>query len=111
MPEIEVINEKPICLVEVKEKVDLISKRDQSLTEKATKTLEYINKLIKKTEKEVNEIKAKTASSGITRLKEKHIIKILDISPKDMESLKTIFATEPITLKQEDLNKILECIN
>ena len=44
------------------------------------------------------------------RLKETHIAKIVDLEPKDIDSLKAIFASENITLRPEDLKRIVECI-
>ena len=36
------------------------------------------------------------------------MIKIIDILPEDVETLKVVFAGEELTLKTEDLNKIIE---
>ena len=45
MPGIEIINEKPISLVETREILEKIEKRDKVLNDRATKTREYINKI------------------------------------------------------------------
>jgi len=37
-------------------------------------------------------------------------IKIIDLCPKDLDSLKVILTGENITLKQEDMEKIIEVI-
>lgn len=111
MPEIKISNEEPVTLVETRTTLDKIEKRDGSLRERAIKTKEYINMFTKKTtDKEVSELKKKLESADIGRLKPRHIIKIIDIMPKDIDSLKTLFASESITLKQEDLKKVLECL-
>ncbi len=97
-------------MAEVNVILEKIKKRDKELIERATKTHEYINKITKTSDKEIKELKTKLEKSDIARLKPKHITKIIDIMPNDMDSLKTLFASEPITLKQEDLSKILECL-
>src|SRR3989344_2807048 len=102
MPEIKIMKEEPLTLVEVNAMLDKIKKRDKELTERATKAQEYINKITKKSEKEIKEIKTKLEKAEVTRLKQKYITKIIDIMPRDMDSLKTLFASEPITLKQEE---------
>ena len=48
---------------------------------------------------------------NLARLKEKHITLIINICPKDEDSLKTILSSENLTLKQEDINKIIEIVN
>ena len=110
MSQIEIIQETSITLVETNILLEKIYKRDKELSERAKKTQEYINKITKKSEKDVKEIKEMIKKADITRLKEKHITKIIDIMHKDIDSLKTIFANEPMTLKQEELNKIIECL-
>lgn len=59
--------------------------------------------------KDAEEIKKKLRGLDITRLNEKHIAKIIDVMPTDVESLKLIFAGET-SVKQEDLEKVLECL-
>ncbi|MEK6934576.1 MAG: hypothetical protein AABW46_01730 [Nanoarchaeota archaeon] len=109
MAEIEVINERPITLVETREIIDKIEKRDKELNERSNKTLEYINKVVKKSEN-IKELMEKLEKLEIARLKDRHIIKLIDVHPKDLDSLKTIISGENITLKQEDLKRILECL-
>jgi|SRR3989344_3134234 len=108
MPSIEIINEKPISLVETRELLEKIEKRDKVLNEKSTKTKDYINKTAKKID--IKELQSKLEKTEVARLKQRHIVKIIDIYPKDMDSLKTIISGENITLKQEDLKKVLECL-
>ncbi len=109
MGDLEIQEEIPLTLVEVKEEIDKIEKRDKELTARATKTKEYLNKFVKKDKKQVQEQRKKLTDLNISRLKDKYIVKIIDLKPKDMDSLKVIFAGE-ITLKQEDLQKVLECV-
>ena len=110
MSEIEIIKETPISLVETNVILEKIKKKDKDLDEKQQKTQEYIHKLTKLTEKEVKEVKKKLEGIDLQRLKTKHITKIIDVMPQDMDSLKALFTSEPMTLKQEELNKILECL-
>lgn len=110
MSEIEIINERSITMVETNSVINKLKKRDKDINERIKKTEEYINKMIKLNEKEIVEIKKKLDAANISRLKEKHIVKIIDTMPMDIDSLKTLFANEPITLKQEEMNKLLECL-
>ena len=110
MANLNVINETPISSLELKEKLEAINKRDKELGNKATKTLEYLNTFVSIKQKEADDVKKKIINLNIPRLKDRHIAKVIDIMPKDIDGLKLLFTGENITIKQEDLNKILEVI-
>ncbi|MFH1592611.1 MAG: hypothetical protein ABIB47_04570 [Candidatus Woesearchaeota archaeon] len=108
MAEIEVISEEPLTLVEAKIALEKIEKRDKELSERSKKTMEYVNKVAKKSLQDVKGLKKEL--EGVGRLKPKHIAKIIDVYPKDIDSLKVVISGENIALKQEDLQRILECL-
>ena len=110
MAEIIIKNETPLSPIELKEKLEDIKKRDKTLNPKALKTMEYLDKFAKINKKQAEEIKKKIQELDISRIKEKHVAKLIDLMPEDIDSLKIIFASENLTLKQEDLQKILEII-
>ena len=110
MTDLELINEKALTMAELKEKLEEVKKRDEELSVKAQKMHEYLNKFVKLKEKAALKLKEEINNLNILRLKEKHIIKIIDIMPQDIESLKLIFAAENLTIKQEDLQRILDVL-
>ncbi len=110
MTNLQVINEKPLTMAELKEKLEEIKKRDKEISEKTQKTLIYLNKFTNVKEKEALKLKEDLINLNIPRIKEKHIIKIIDLMPKDIESLKLIFSIDNVTVKQEDLQRILEVL-
>jgi len=110
MSNIELLKEEPKTMVEIKEILSNIKKRDKELTPRGIKTHDYISKFTKLTLKQVEELRDKINKLEMSRLKEKHINKIIDIQPKDVDSLKSILNSENLTLKQEDLIKIFEII-
>lgn len=110
MGKINIIEQRPVTLTEAKQLMEKIKKRDKALSTRAQKTEEYLNKFAKLSTQEINSIKEKINNLGITRLKDKHIAKIIDIQPKDIDSLRMILTEDNVTLKQEDLQKILECL-
>ncbi|MEK6861931.1 MAG: hypothetical protein AABY07_08245 [Nanoarchaeota archaeon] len=109
MAEIEIIEETPLTMSELKERLETI-KKSQELVFRSNKTLEYLNAFTKINTKQAKEIKEKLKSLDIIRLKDKHIAKIIDLVPKDTETLKTILAQDNITVKTEDIEKILACL-
>ena len=107
MANLEVLNETSLSLQELKEKLNEIKKRDGDLNPRGIKTYDYINKFSKKDTKKLKENLDKV---GILRLKDKHINKIVDILPKDTDELKAVLSGENLTLKQEDLDKIIATV-
>lgn len=110
MAEIQIINETPLALYGLKERLAEIKKRDKELSFRGKKAEEYLNVVVKSKEKKLNELKEQLTRLEISRLKISQIIKIVDILPKDMDSLKIIFSGEATTLKLEDMTKILDTV-
>ena len=110
MVELKILNSVPLGLVEVKEKLTTIKKKDKELNFRANKTLEYLNENTKLNVKDSESLKQKLQDLNIPRLKEHNIIKIIDVMPITLESLKMLFTNEAITLKEEEFTKILEVI-
>ena len=109
MGEIEIVEEMPLTLAEVRDKLEAL-KKSQELSFRAKKASEYLGKFAKETQKEIKAAKEKLQGLDIVRLKDKHIVKILDLHPEDLESLKVILSAENISIKPEDLQKVLECV-
>lgn len=106
----ELVSETPITMVELKEKLAEIKKRDSTLNFRANKTKEYLDICTTFNIGKVEGLKKKINGLNIPRLRERQIVKLIDLMPKDMDSLRALIAGENITLKQEDLTKILQII-
>lgn len=104
----EIIQKKSLSIPEMKEQIDIIKKRDKELNFRAKKVEEYLNNVPKT--KTYKDLKKELESVGVTRLKGKHITLIINILPRDMDSLKVVLSGENLTLKQEDLEKILSIV-
>ncbi|MEK6813047.1 MAG: hypothetical protein AABX86_02960 [Nanoarchaeota archaeon] len=110
MAEIKIVNEIPLSLQEVREKIETMKKRDKELHFRANKVIEYLDTFTQKKQKDTAEKKKALMELSIGRLRDRHIVKILDIMPEDLDSLKSILSGENVTLKQDDLKKILETV-
>ena len=108
MTSIEILKEIPMSLGEVKEKINHINKRDKELSDVATKTKDYVAHFVKLDEKKIKELKSALEALNIPRLKDRHYVKLIDMLPEDINILRTVFVGETVTVKQEDLNRILE---
>jgi DNA-directed RNA polymerase subunit F len=104
----EIIEQKSISLPEMKERMDEMKKRDKELNFRAKKVEEYLNNTPKT--KAYKDLKKELEEAGVTRLKGKHITLIINILPEDIDSLRSILSGENLTLKQEDLEKILNIV-
>ena len=107
MANLEIINEISLNMQELKDKLDQVKKRDKDLNPRGIKVYDYITKF---GNKNAPKLKNNLNGLGILRLKDKHINKIVDILPKNIDELKSILSGENLTLKQEDLDKIVETI-
>lgn len=112
MTDLEIISKNPVALAEMKAKLEATTKgkKDEDLSARVVRVKEYLNDFAEFDVKEVEELKKKFEGLGIQRLKDRIIIKMIDIQPSTIEELKTIFTGENVTLKQEDMTKILEVI-
>lgn len=110
MTEISIIEEKPISMAEVKDYLDDVKKTKKELNFRENKSLVYINTFAKIKPKDAEELRKGLEKLDITRLKEKYIVKIIDLLPKNLDELKMILSGEEVTLKSEDLNKIIEIV-
>tara|TARA_Y100000310_G_C20586046_1_gene765456 strand:+ start:1033 stop:1380 length:348 start_codon:yes stop_codon:yes gene_type:complete len=108
MPQAEIIEEKPITMVETKEKLSSLEKKQKELNFRATKTHEYLKKFAKTDFKKSQELYKKIQDLDIPRLKDRQIVKIVDLLPGNVSDLKIIFSGETITITSENLQKIVD---
>ncbi len=110
MADLDVIEQKPVAMTELKEKLDAIKKTKNELNFRADKVYAYLEEL-SESKKDVKEMHKKLSGLGIQKLRDRHIVKILDLMPEDAESLKILFSGESIALKQEEMKQILDVVN
>lgn len=105
----EIVDQRPVSLPEMEKYVQEMKKRDKELNFRAKKVEEYFNNVpkVKDHEKLLKDLQG----SQISRLKPKHMALIVNIFPTDVDSLRTVLSGENITLKEEDLKKIVEIVN
>lgn len=108
MGELKITNEKVLNYIEVVEKLKEIEKRDGKLSFRTEKTKEYLNMLSKMHSKDTKKLYKALENLNIPRLRDKQISKIVEVLPKDMDSLKIVLSGEALNLKTEDLKKIIE---
>ncbi|MBW2998488.1 hypothetical protein KY321_03020 [Candidatus Woesearchaeota archaeon] len=107
----KIIEEKPMSMIEVKSELETIKKRDEELNFRANKTEEYFNSFMTLSAKQGKELKEKLTNLEIPRLKEQHIIKIIDTLPTSEDDLKMILQGYTITINKDNAEKIIKVVS
>lgn len=107
----QIISESPLSMADLKEKLKQIKKRDAELNFRATKTDEYLNQLgdLPDAEQAAKLVK-KIEELQIPRIKQEHLVKIVDILPTTEDQLKMILQGYVLTLSPANSKKIVEII-
>lgn len=103
----ELRDEKFVTWSEAKKILDKKSK-EKELGYEQKNALEHLRKFSKLTDKSTNEIIEELNKIG--KLKERHIVSIVNMLPSDMDEIRMLFANEIITLSDEDKKKILSIV-
>ena len=104
----EILEKTPLSMVNLKAELNAVSKRDKEPGFRTTKTMEYLNSFSTISQTEFNQMKKKIEELQVPRLKEEHIMKILDIMPKNVNDLSVILQGYTITVSKENLKNIVD---
>ncbi|PIN74428.1 hypothetical protein COV20_00170 [Candidatus Woesearchaeota archaeon CG10_big_fil_rev_8_21_14_0_10_45_16] len=111
MTNIQFIEEKPVCLVEVQGIMKNLEKRDPELNYRSVKTKDFLENfppsLSAAKEKELYQ---KLVDLNLTRLKEEHIIKIIDFLPTSVNDLKAVLQAYPLSMPKKDQDAIVAVV-
>ncbi len=105
----EIISEVPISISDLKQELEKIKKRDKELNFRAARTEEYLQNF--STLNDPAGLSKKIEALNIPRLKEQHIIKIIDILPKTVDELRGVLQGYALTVNNENLKKIVDTVN
>jgi len=105
----QIIKEMPITMSELAEEIKNIKKRDNELNFRAGKTEDYLNQ-IGIDSKKSKKLYDKLTTLSIPRLKDIHIIKIVDLMPDDAEDVKAVLSGYTLTVSQDNMKKIAAAV-
>jgi DNA-directed RNA polymerase subunit F len=106
----DVVEEVPLNIIEVKEMLKKIKKRDEQPNFRAQKTDEYLQAVNTIKPKEAKELKEKLVALNTPRIKEQHMQKLIDVMPTLPESVKTVTNGFNISLTADQVKKIATVI-
>jgi DNA-directed RNA polymerase subunit F len=107
----EILSEEPISMVELKEEIEKIKKRDNELNFRVGKTEEYLTHFKTLSKSKHDELIKKIEKLDIPRLKNIHIKKIADLMPESIDDLKVILQGYTLTISNENVKKIVDVVN
>ena len=110
MSTLKIISESPITMVELKNEIKKIKKRDEELNFRAQKTDEYLQQFSLITKKQAEELDKKLTDLEIPRLKPVHICKIIDIMPTTPDEAKLVLQGYTVTVSKENMKRISDVV-
>ena len=106
----DIIAEQPLPMFTVLEELKAIQKKDKELNFRSNRTLEYLQQFVTLDARKAQELELKIRGLKITRLMDQRIYKIIDILPKTVEELRAVLLGYPVTIKAEDMKKIVAAV-
>jgi len=106
----ELIEKIPISLTELKQELEIIQKRDEELSFRSGKSLEYANSFVTLSKTAHNDLKKKIEKLEIPRFKEDHVCKVIDLLPQSVAELDVILQGYTLTVSKENKAKIIKTV-
>ena len=103
----EIKKERYVTWTEAKS-ILMKKEKEKELGYEQKNALEHLRKFAKLPAKTVKEMREEL--SKMEKLKEKHIVSIINILPENEDVLKILFANEVVTLSDEEKKKILSIV-
>jgi DNA-directed RNA polymerase subunit F len=106
----EIVGRVPVSLAELKAELTAIHKRDGEPSFRAGKTMDYINHFKPLSKVAASELSKKLVALDIPRLKEEHIVKLVDLLPVSVDDVKVILQGYALTVTKENMSKIVDVV-
>jgi len=98
-----ILDRTPLSLNEVKEILD-----ETADSERKTEMEIYLKKFLKTKPESAKKIRAELEALDLLKIKREHVVKVIDLLPKDASDLNKIFID--VSLNEDETNKILEIV-
>lgn len=106
----EIVGKEPMSLAELKNVLSNIHKRDGEPNFRVGKTIDYLNHFKPLSKTAAAELAKKLVDADIPRLKDEHIVKIVDLLPANVEEVKVILQGYALTVTKENMTKIVSVV-
>ncbi|MBI4140319.1 hypothetical protein HY485_00620 [Candidatus Woesearchaeota archaeon] len=106
----KIISEASVGLHEVNEELSRIKTRDKELSFRAQKTSDYLEQVNTMSAAKSKELFRQLTKLEVPRLKEQHVLKLVDVLPATLKDVKTVLQGYAVTVTNENLKKIADTI-
>ena len=108
----KVLEEIPISMGQLKTEIEKIKERDKDKEPsiRVTKVEDYLNSFKQFPADREQELRKALKKLDIPRLKEEHVVKIVDLQPKTEDDLKLIMQCYVISISNDNIKKIVETV-
>ena len=109
----KIIEETPLSMAELKEEIKKAKERDKErgASIRVTKVEDYLNNFDVISLSKEKKLKTELEKLEVPRLKEEHVVKIIDLMPKTEDDLKMILQSYLVIVSNENVKKIVNVIN
>lgn len=105
------IEEHPVSLVDVAGVFEQVEVRDKGFNPRCLKVKEFLESFPHPLSvKKKAELYKKLQDLGLTRIRDEHIVKIVDFMPKDVTELKVVLVAYPLSLPKKDQDSIVAVV-
>ncbi len=107
----EILKETPVCCADIKENLEAIKKKEKELNFRAQKTEDYLQSMNLISSKKAQELYGKLDKVGVARLRDVHLVKLIDTMPTTDADVKVVLSGYAgLTVKKDELKKIADII-
>jgi DNA-directed RNA polymerase subunit F len=103
----KVLETKPITMAQAKN-IMVKREKERELGYEQKTALEHLKKFSKLSAKDANKLLEEVSS--VFRMSPQTAAKIVNLMPKNADEIRMIFAREKFSLKEDEINKILELV-
>lgn len=104
---VRVLEIKPICMALAKELM-LKKEKEEEISYEQKLAIEHLKKFTKLSKDKA--LKLAEEISSVVKLSDEILVQIVDILPQSADELRLILASEKFSLREEEMNRILEII-
>jgi len=110
--DVEIIERKALTMLDLQGRIKNLQREGEDLNFRAKKVDEYIHDFLSNSKKkDLSKVREQLEHCGVDLLKERHIVKLLDMIPETSDDIKSVLSGEQLPLKTEDVKKIEDALN
>ena len=106
----ELLEDGPVTLAEARAELERIKSVDKELSFRAGKCEDYLNDFGTLSAAKAKELCSKLEGLNVARLKQEHIVQIVDLLPKTADDVKMIFQGSNISISKKDMESIASVV-